>query len=62
MHTHTYTHTQLRVAEEEIARRAVSAVDGSSPSIMSEDSPIVQHLQSENSRLRGQERHAWRQV
>ncbi|KAF5839235.1 hypothetical protein DUNSADRAFT_1269 [Dunaliella salina] len=51
--------SKLRVAEEEIARHALSAVDGPVPPA---DGPALQHLRAENSRLRGQERHAWRQV
>ena len=56
--SHLHIRVQLRVAEEEIARHALSAVDSSSV----EDSAAVQHLRAENSRLRSKERLAWRQV
>lgn len=47
---------KLKVAEEEIARRALAAIEPR------DDSPAVMHLRAENARLRAQLRYAWKQV
>ncbi|GLC38226.1 hypothetical protein PLESTB_001085400 [Pleodorina starrii] len=47
---------KLKVAEEEIAKRALAAIEPR------DDSPAVMHLRAENSRLRAQLKYAWKQV
>lgn len=47
---------KLKVAEEEISRRALAAIDPK------DDSAAVMHLRSENLRLRAQVKLAWKQV
>ncbi|KAG2427986.1 hypothetical protein HXX76_011972 [Chlamydomonas incerta] len=49
--------SKLKVAEEEIAKRALAALDPPR-----DDSPAVMHLRSENARLRAQLKYAWKQV
>ncbi|KAG2443096.1 hypothetical protein HYH02_009510 [Chlamydomonas schloesseri] len=49
--------SKLKVAEEEIAKRALAALDGPR-----DDAPAVMHLRSENARLRAQLKYAWKQV
>lgn len=49
------TPTQLKVAEEEIARRALQALSN-------DDTAIIQHLKNENARLRASSKTAWKQV
>ena len=53
--------SQLKVAEEEIARHA--AAGGGQGSISASDDPsAVAHMRSENARLRSQVNLAWKQV
>ncbi|KXZ46755.1 hypothetical protein GPECTOR_41g720 [Gonium pectorale] len=48
--------TKLKAAEEEVAKRAMAAIEPR------DDSPAVMHLRAENARLRSQLKYAWKQV
>ncbi|GLI61007.1 hypothetical protein VaNZ11_003269, partial [Volvox africanus] len=52
----TMLKNKLKVAEEEIAKRALAAIEPR------DDSAAVMHLRAENARLRAQLRYAWKQV
>ncbi len=53
---------KLRVAEEEIAKRALASLETGAGRAGGDDSSAVMHLRAENARLRAQLKYAWKQV